>query len=126
METLKEQTGFLALVVEDEPAILRLVSVILEDLGFTTVTATDGETGLQLARGSHPDIIITDVRLPGLDGVELCRAVKSSAETSQTPVLLMSAYGEPSTHPGDGFLAKPFDVECFVNLVESYVKTPAE
>jgi two-component system nitrogen regulation response regulator GlnG len=107
-------------VVEDESAIRRLIVVVLRDLGLETISAPDAETALGMLETASPDLIITDVRLPGMDGVEFTRRVKSDGER-KTPVLLTSAYGEPRGHQGDGFLPKPFDVDTLAEAVASFV-----
>jgi two-component system, response regulator, stage 0 sporulation protein F len=106
------------LVVDDEPAILRLVAVVLRDLGCETLTAVNAESALEIAEKTEPDLVISDVKLPGMDGVELAKRLKSR---DNTPVLLMSAFGEPRMHEGDGFLAKPFDIDGLVDFVSPYV-----
>ncbi|TMF09019.1 MAG: response regulator [Chloroflexi bacterium] len=107
------------LVIDDEPAILRLVAVVLEDLGCEALTARDAESGLEVIEKLDPDFVISDVKLPGMDGLELARRIKS--EQKQKPVLLMSAFGEPRNHAGDGFLAKPFDIDGLVDFVSPYL-----
>jgi CheY-like chemotaxis protein len=109
------------LVIDDEPAILRLVAVILEDLGCETLTARDAESALQVMEKQDPDFVISDVKLPGMDGLELARRIKSDDKLENMPVLLMSAFGEPRNHPGDGFLAKPFDIDSLVDFVSPYL-----
>jgi CheY-like chemotaxis protein len=113
------------LVVDDEPAILRLVAVVLRDLGCDTLTAPDAESALDLVQDAHPDIVITDVKLPRMDGLELARRIKSDDEAAETPVLLMSAFGEPRDHAGDGFLPKPFDIDGLVDFIAPYVNQAA-
>ena len=113
------------LVVDDEPAILRLVAVVLRDLGCDTVTAPDAESALGLVKRVHPDVVISDVKLPGMDGLELARCIKANGEAG-TPVLLMSAFGEPRSHAGDAFLAKPFDIDGLIEFVSPYVHEAAE
>jgi len=112
-----------ALIVDDEPAILRLVAMVLTELGFETLTARDAETAAELLKSSKPDLIVTDVRLPGMDGVELARRIKASRRLKKTPVLLMSAYSEPSQHNGDGFIAKPFDISELEEAFSRYIGT---
>lgn len=109
------------LVVDDEPAILRLVVLVLRDLGYETLAAPDAETAAGILAFRRPDLIITDVRLPGTDGLEFTRRIKSAPPLKSTPVLLISAYGEPASHPGDGFLAKPFDIDRLTEFVEPYL-----
>lgn len=108
------------LVVDDEPAILRLVSLVLRDLGYETLAATDAETAAGILAFRRPDLVITDVRLPGADGLELARRVKNAPRLQSTPVLLISAYGEPPSHEGDGFLPKPFDIDSLTEFVSRY------
>ena len=107
------------LVIDDEPAILRLVALVLEDLGCEALTARDAESALKLIEKQELDFVISDVKLPGMDGLELARRIKS--EEKQKPVLLMSAFGEPRNHPADGFLAKPFDIDGLVDFVSPYL-----
>ncbi|MBI2912449.1 MAG: response regulator [Chloroflexi bacterium] len=109
------------MVVEDEPAILRMVTFALRSLGYQAHAAPDAETALELLDSVRPDVIVADVRLPGMDGVELTRRVKSNGDLSSTPVVLMSAYGEPAQHEGDGFLPKPFDVDQLAAVIGPYV-----
>jgi CheY-like chemotaxis protein len=116
-----EDNGSLAtcLVIDDEPAILRLVALVLEDLGCEALTARDAESALKVIEKQDLDFVISDVKLPGMDGLELARRIKS--EEKQKPVLLMSAFGEPRNHPADGFLAKPFDIDGLVDFVSPYL-----
>ena len=113
------------LVVDDEPAILRLVSIVLEDLGCQALAAPNAEAALEVLHDAVPDLMIADVKLPGVDGVELTRAVKSNETLSSMPVLLMSAYGEPRGHVGDGFIAKPFDIDTLTDFVTPYIRRKA-
>jgi CheY-like chemotaxis protein len=110
-----------ALVVDDEPAILRLVATVLRELGVETLTATDAETATVILKSSKPDFIVTDVRLPGMSGVEFAHYVKSRRRLRKTPVLLMSAYSEPKGHEGDAFFPKPFDITELEELFSRYI-----
>jgi len=110
------------LVVDDEPFILKMVTAVLQDLGCEeTHSVSDAETALEYVERLHPDMVITDVRLPGMDGVELTRRIKGN-EGSSMPVVLMSAYGEPSPNPGDGFLSKPFDIDELAQAVRRHLR----
>jgi CheY-like chemotaxis protein len=111
-----------ALIVDDEPAILRLVAIVLRELGFETLTAPDAETASQLLNSSKLDLIVTDVRLPGISGIELAKQVKASKRLAKIPVLLMSAFGEPPAHEGDGFIAKPFDLYELEETFNRYIE----
>jgi len=114
-----------ALVIDDEPAILRLVATVLRELGVETLTATDAETATQILKSSKPDLIVTDVRLPGMSGIEFTRKVKASRRLRKTPVLLMSAYSEPKEHEGDGFFPKPFDIVELEEIFSHYINPQA-
>ena len=110
-----------ALIVDDEPAILRLVAMVLRELGVETLTATDAETATQILKSSTPDLIVSDVRLPGMSGVEFAHQVKSNRRLRKTPVVLMSAYSEPKGHEGDAFFAKPFDIVELEEIITRFV-----
>ena len=105
------------LVVDDEPAILRLVAVVLRDLGCETLTAVNAESALEIVEKTAADLVISDVKLPGMDGVALAKRL----ESKDKPVLLMSAFGEPRKREGDGFLAKPFDIDGLIDFVSPHV-----
>ncbi len=111
----------ICLVIDDEPAILRLVAVVLRDLGCETLTARDAESALDVIETRDPDLVISDVKLPGMDGVELAHRIKSDARLDKKPVLLMSAFGEPRKHEGDAFLAKPFDIDGLIDFVSPFL-----
>ena len=111
----------LCLVIEDEPAIRRLVVLVLQDLGCEVLEAPDGETAVSMLSSARPDFVLTDVRLPGIDGVEVTRQIRMEKELAGTHVLLMSAFAEPRQHAGDAFLAKPFDIDSLTDFVAPYI-----
>ncbi|HZP26127.1 MAG TPA: response regulator [Dehalococcoidia bacterium] len=112
------------MVVEDEPAILRMVARVLESMGCDVVPADDAEAAIHQLEESHPDIVITDVRLPGMSGLELAERIE--ADAPDTTVVLMSAYGEPREHHADAFIAKPFDPDELVELLDPLLGSPDE
>ena len=81
------------LVVEDDFDTRYVLSLILRTEGYEVVTAADGECALAVAHGERPDLIITDINMPRLNGVELTRRLKLGQETSSIPVLAITAYG---------------------------------
>ena len=115
----------MVLVIDDEPAILRIVTLALADTGVAVVTANDGESATAFLETHKPDMIIADVRLPGIDGVEIARRVKENPALSSIPVLLMSAYDEPRGHPANAFLPKPFDIDQFSERVTEFLNGSA-
>ena len=104
------------LVVEDDSAIRELLHLHLDLAGFTIDEADDGRRGLDRARSTRFDVILLDVMLPGLDGVSVCRAVRSAGENVNTPILMITARdGESDKVLGlesgaDDYLTKPFGV----------------
>ena len=105
------------LIVDDDPWILRMVSTLLEKKGFTIVTASDGEEGLIRADQCKPDLIISDVMMPKMDGWSMVKALRSRPELAITPVIFLTALGgEDDRIKGfrlgaDDYLPKPFRFE---------------
>lgn len=107
----------LVLVADDEPAVLEVLSQVVEDLGHEVVKARDGEEALELARACRPHLVVTDHMMPRLSGVELCRRLKRDADLKDVPVILLSAVlpqGAPEAH---AFLHKPFEITDFEALI---------
>ncbi len=102
------------LIVEDQTDIRELIKITLELEPLELHEATDGEHGLRLAGSLRPDLVISDVLMPGLDGLQLCRRIKAEAGLRRTKVVLLSALGRPEDHRAgtsagaDAYLAKPY------------------
>jgi len=102
------------LVIEDDPDIVELLRYNLEREGFRVHVAGDGERGLDLAARNQPDLILLDLMLPGLAGLEVCRRLRALEETRGTPVLILTAKSEESDvvigleMGADDYLTKPF------------------
>ncbi len=79
------------LVVDDEPQILRAVTGVLQDEGFEVLTAPDGETAIKMVAAEAPDLVLLDIALPGLDGLEVLTELKK--QHPLLPVIMVSAYG---------------------------------
>ncbi len=79
------------LVIEDDPASLRLMQYILEHKGYEVLTAVNGLDGLKKARSEEPDLVIMDVMLPGMDGFDICYHLRAEAQTVTLPILMLSA-----------------------------------
>lgn len=114
------------LVVEDEPAIRRMVAVILRDLGCETLTAPDAESAHRVLDHTRPDVVLSDVRLPGMTGTELCEEIRGREDLASTHVVLMSAFGEPRNHKADDFIAKPFDPDTLESKISRYLPNGAK
>jgi CheY-like chemotaxis protein len=83
------------LIVEDSPVQAFAMIQLLEQHGLNVLCAPDGEAGIILAQKSQPDLIILDIQMPGMDGLETCHVIKQSPELSSVPVIFLTAYGEP-------------------------------
>lgn len=81
------------LVVDDEPHITHVLALKLRSAGYTVETAGDGEEGFDMARQIQPDLIITDLQMPYLTGLEMCQKLRTAPETSKIPALLLTARG---------------------------------
>ncbi len=103
------------LVVDDTPASLKLLTDILKTEGYRVRPATDGELAIRSARIQAPDLILLDIRMPDMDGFEVCRQLKASAETRNIPVIFISGLGEPMEKVqgfalgGVDYILKPFE-----------------
>ena len=113
------------LVVDDDPVCRRLLEASLLKRGCTVVTARDGEEAHALAREHKPNVVITDVVMPRLDGFDLCRRIKADAELRRTPVILLTALSDSGDVIGalqsgaDGFITKPYDRDFLAACMES-------
>ena len=111
------------LVVDDDPLILRIVSTILDLEEFDVATAQDAAEAMQILDGARPDIVVTDVMMPGMDGFELCRKIKDDHPTM--PVILLTAReDDDSLRQGkesgsDAYLTKPFSPLELIDAIES-------
>jgi DNA-binding response OmpR family regulator len=103
------------LVVDDDPVILKLLEVNFEMEGYTVITASDGQDGIDTARASRPDLIISDVMMPRKNGHQLVAELKGDAETKHIPIILLSAKAQASEIQkglemgADEYVTKPFD-----------------
>jgi two-component system, OmpR family, phosphate regulon response regulator PhoB len=111
------------LVIEDDPDIVELLRYNLEREGFRVLVSSDGERGLADAQRHQPELIVLDLMLPGLDGLEVCRRLRTSEGTRGIPVLMLTAKGEESDvvigleMGADDYLTKPFSPrECLARV----------
>jgi CheY-like chemotaxis protein len=111
------------LVVDDEQPVVDLLTDMLEDEGHTVVSAYNGRIALELVAHQQPDLIISDVMMPFVDGIQLCRRLREEHDAKSLPVILMSAALPPdlSSCGANAFLGKPFDIDRFEDLIAKYV-----
>jgi CheY-like chemotaxis protein len=107
----------LVLVADDEPAVLEVLSQVVEDLGHEVIQARDGEEAWSLARARRPQLVVTDHMMPRLSGQDLCRRLKGDTELREVPILLLSAVLPQGTPEAYAFLNKPFEITEFEGLV---------
>lgn len=113
------------LVIDDEPLIVESVSYNLKQEGYDVMTATDGETGLKLAETGNFDLILLDLMLPGIDGMEICRTIR---KTSEIPIIMLTAKeGEIDRVLGlelgaDDYVTKPFSMRELMARVKRVLK----
>src|SRR6266852_92095 len=115
------------LIVEDTPVNLKVVRFVLHRAGFDVRTATSAEEALEVLEHFRPRVILTDIQLPGMDGLELIRRLKSDPDTRETIVLALTAFAMKSDEQKafdagcDGYITKPIDTRTFPNLIRQYI-----
>ena len=116
------------LIIEDEENLVELIKFRLETNGYDVSVALDGEKGLEKILEIKPDLVLLDVRMPKMDGYEVCRRAKSNPELSDIPILILTAQAHDSevnkameSHP-DAFLSKPFEPEDLLRNIKELIK----
>ncbi|RKX70794.1 DNA-binding response regulator [candidate division WOR-3 bacterium] len=115
-------------IVDDEPDILELVSHNLKKEGFEVKGFEDGESFLFFVRKNPPDLIILDLMLPGIDGLEVCRRLKADENTSSVPIIMLTAKGEEVDRVvglemgADDYLVKPFSIRELIARVKAVLR----
>jgi CheY-like chemotaxis protein len=107
------------LVVDDEPFIVDVIAFLLEDEGFQVYRAYDGEQAWKMVGQRCPDLIISDVYMPRLNGLDFLNRLRQRPPLSHIPVILMSAARRELAEPNAAFLAKPFDLDRMLSLVHT-------
>lgn len=124
-------TGVLAqkvLLVDDEADILELLRYNLEREGYQVFTALDGREAIKSARSHHPDLIVLDIMMPGMDGVEVCNQLRSLPEFKNTLIIFLTARGEDYSQiagfeaGADDYITKPVRPKVFVTKVKALLK----
>lgn len=120
------------LVVDDNAANLKLARVILQREGYLVRTAVDAEEALELLRWWRPALILMDIQLPGLDGLELTRRLKADPACRDILIVALTAFAMPNDHERalaagcDGYLSKPIDIDTLVTAVSDQLGLGAE
>jgi two-component system cell cycle response regulator DivK len=115
------------LVIEDNPANLTLATFLLQSVGHTVLAATDAETGLTLARAEQPDLVLMDIQLPGMDGLEATGLLKADPATRDIPVVALTALAMKGDEARiraagcDGYIAKPLAYKDFLATISTHL-----
>jgi len=118
----------LVLIVEDNEKNMKLARDILQAKGYETVEAVTGEEGVKLAKEKKPDLILMDIQLPGINGIEAFKQLRADAKTARIPVIALTASVTPTdrsqiTAAGfDAFVSKPISLKEFVATVKRLVE----
>lgn len=116
--------GKTVLTVDDASTMRKMVSFTLRGIGHEVLEATDGADALALLRGRTVDLIITDINMPNMDGIELTRRLRASASFSKTPILLLTTESDPGKKAegraagATGWIVKPFKPEQLVAIMQ--------
>jgi DNA-binding response OmpR family regulator len=116
------------LIVEDEKDILHLVKHYLEKEGYRVSTAVTGAEGLKLAKSDHPDLLVLDLMLPGMDGLEVCKRLRADQPTAILPIIMLTAKAEESDTViglelgADDYVTKPFSPKALVARVKALLR----
>jgi DNA-binding response OmpR family regulator len=116
------------MVVDDERDLVDIVAFNLRREQFDVLTAYDGESALEIARRDPPDLVILDLMLPGMNGLEVCRRLRNEPRTAQTPIVMLTAKGEETDavigleQGADDYVRKPFGVKELMARVSAHLR----
>ena len=117
------------LVVEDDPKSLILTRDILQAYGYTTIEATDGEQGVELAKAKKPSLILMDIMMPKMDGYAACHAIKTDEATREIPVVMLTGVDYElnkelaKSLSADGYITKPFTPQELLDVTNQFLLT---
>ena len=115
------------LIVEDEPRNMKLLHDLLQRFGYEIIEASDGEQGVKLAGEKIPDLILMDIMMPKMDGLEATRIIKADEKTKHIPIIALTSYAmkgdrEKTIEAGcDGYIAKPIDIKEVLKAIEHFL-----
>jgi len=114
------------LIVDDEPDVLKVESFRVKKLGYDVVTAVNGEEALTMIKQEMPHLVLLDLRMPKIEGSEVCMRVKADKELNRIPVILVTASSENIVDTArlcgaNDYLLKPFDAEDLARKIEKFI-----
>ena len=116
------------LIVEDEFDILKLIEFNIKKEGFDVIAVSDGESAIKEVRANKPDLILLDLMLPGISGLDVCHLIQKDTELSQIPILMLTAKGEESDvvrgleAGADDYVIKPFSVKVLLARIKALLR----
>jgi phosphate regulon transcriptional regulator PhoB len=120
------------LIVEDEKDIVKMLEYNLNKEGFKTISCHDGEDALDSANSEHPDLVILDLMLPGMDGLEVCKELKANSKTASIPIIMLTAKSQESDKivglelGADDYMIKPFSPRELVARIKAVLRRMKE
>lgn len=115
------------LIADDETLMLSLLRELLNNAGYSTVTASSGKEAVELAIKELPSLIMLDINMPGMDGLEACRIIKNTPATAEIPVIMLTAYASPEeintalSYGAVSYITKPSAADEILQAVSSAV-----
>lgn len=119
------------LIVEDNEINLKLIRTVLKARGFLIAEARDGEEALKIIGAERPDIILMDIQIPKVDGLEVTRRIRSMEDLKERPIIALTAHAMEGDRNKileagcDGYIAKPINTRTFINEIEAILKETA-
>ena len=119
--------GKTILIVEDEPMNLKLLRDLLKRFGYEIIEATDGEQGVKLAAANEPNLILMDIMMPKMDGLEATRIIKADIKTKHIPIIALTSFAmkgdkERTIEAGcDAYIAKPIEIQEVLKIIEHFL-----
>ena len=116
------------LVIEDDPDIRNLIAFNIKNEGFNSIEAKNGEIGIEKAREKTPDLILLDLMLPGIQGLDVCRVIRSDKDTKNIPIIMVSALGQEEDvvtgleTGADDYITKPFSIKILLARIEAVLR----
>ena len=116
------------LIIEDEKDIVKMLDYNLRKEGFRIFSANNGEDGLDMARRENPDLILLDLMLPEMDGLDVCKAVKNDAKTTHIPIIILTAKAQESDKVvglelgADDYVTKPFSPRELIARIKAVLR----
>jgi two-component system alkaline phosphatase synthesis response regulator PhoP len=116
------------LIVDDEPDVLSLAAFRLKKSGYEILVATDGQMGLDMITSEKPDLVLLDLRLPNMDGMDVCKHVKSDKKLRHIPIILFTATEDVTVADvvreveANDYIVKPFEPDKLLEKIKSFVE----